>query len=196
MTMTYTTEGDFLAAVSAPGVDTFDDLPLGTELAAPLSRQAGGYAYSATVGPQSDFLTASDDGSDNWLSTNVGSDSITFSSFAGNVTAIGGYFFGSDINGNSIPTPSITLTLTDMDGVSLFTLPAPTKSAFFAVVDTEPVLSLNVAVGTVPGVWTTVNDLTLATLAAAVPEPSTDLLMAWGLVATASALRINRKRVS
>ncbi|HEU4375079.1 MAG TPA: hypothetical protein VFS02_16410 [Telluria sp.] len=55
--LVYTDRTAFLAALSAPGTDSFNDLT-NVETASPLSRTAGPYSYRAGAGPVSDFWPA------------------------------------------------------------------------------------------------------------------------------------------
>ena len=88
----YTDRTAFLAAVSLPGTDTFNDLS-STEYGSPLTRTAGSYSYRASAGPVSDFYPAGS-AADRWLATDVATDAITFSNFSAGVRAFGGNFFG------------------------------------------------------------------------------------------------------
>jgi PEP-CTERM motif len=182
----YTTQAGFLAAISAPGVDTFDDLDYTTTLDTPQSRTAGAYSYTVSAGPLSNFFPASDDGLDVWLASNNRTDTITFSNFSAGVRGVGGFFFGSDAFGFSTSAISLTITATDASGTSTQLLLNPSTTSFLGFVSTGALTSLTVAVGTPgtgqAGVWPTINDLTLGTaVAAAVPEPETYALMLGGL---------------
>ena len=178
----YTDQSAFLAAVSAPGTDTFNDLTAGSFTASPLFRTAGSYSYAASV--PNDFVPAGG-GGDVWLATFIGNEVMTFDSFSSGVTAIGGFFFGSDIFGNFLAGQSIIVALTDGSGVTTQTLTNTNLSTFLGFVSDGPLTSLTVTVvqGT-GGEWATVNDLTLASAAttAPVPEPTSMLLLGTGLL--------------
>lgn len=178
----YTDQGLFLSSVADSGTDTFNDLAAGTGLSTPLARSAGAYTYTATAGPTSDFFTASDGGADTWLSTNVGTDTITFGSFSAGVQGIGAYLFATDIAGNYTATPLLTITATDASGIYTFSLLDPTTTSFMGFLSTGQLTSLSVSIGDVPGAWATVNDLTVASIASPAPEPSSVAMMLAGLV--------------
>ena len=182
----YTSQASFLAAISNVGVDTFDDLDV-TTYPSPLNRSAGAYSYTASVGPDSsDFFGAANENSlDIWLSSNVQTDTITFSNFTAGVRGVGGFFFGTDPEGFFTSAASITITATDASGISTQLLLNPSTSSFLGFVSTGALTSLTVAVtsgGSTQHVFPTINDLTLGTaVAAAVPEPETYALMLGGL---------------
>src|SRR5689334_1472087 len=78
----YTSQADFLAAVQAPGVDTFDDLsvaPLGESL----TRNAGAYTYNVY---SATGLYGAGGAGDYWLSNNTAIAPIVFAGFSGGVT--------------------------------------------------------------------------------------------------------------
>jgi len=93
----YTDKAAFLAAVSAPATDTFNDLPISL-VASPLSRAAtiAPYSYTASA-PQGFFPGGAP--ADVWLRTNDAADEITITGIPANVRGIGGYFFGTDATG-------------------------------------------------------------------------------------------------
>src|SRR5688572_25825170 len=93
----YTSQAAFLAAVSAPGTDTYTGFSVLNSTPSPMTRSAGSYQYTAAA-ETSSFFGAGTTGNP-WLSTNEAADSIMFNSFTGGAQAIGGNFFGSDING-------------------------------------------------------------------------------------------------
>jgi len=181
----YTSQASFLAAIASVGVDTFDDLDPTTSLATPQNRSAGAYSYTASVGPSGIFFPASDDGVDVWLSSFSRTDTITFGNFSAGVRGVGGFFFGSDVFGLSTAAASLTITATDASGTSTQVLLNPSTSSFLGFVSTGALTSLTVAVGVAGSgedlVWPTINNLTLGTAAAAVPEPETYALMLGGL---------------
>jgi hypothetical protein len=163
----YTNQSAFLAAVSAPGVDTYDDLEI--QLYDPtLNRSAGSYSYTATA-PLGLFGAGS--GADRWLSNNARTDSITFADFSSGVSAFGGNFFASDAAGQFVFG---NMVLTASDGSSLvYALNNADTNSFVGFVSTSPLSSVTLA--TDGGVyWPTANNVTLAM---AVPEPSS-----WGML--------------
>jgi hypothetical protein len=177
----YTNEASFLAAVSAPGVDTFDDLsvaPYGDVV----YRTAGAYhyqAYSATgiwgAGGPTDF----------WLSNNTRYNPIVFSQFSGGVSAFGGNFFASDVAGQFVPDGTVVLTAVD-GGTLTYDLAGATTTSFLGFVSTAPLSS--VTLGTDGGpYWPTANNVVLA-----VPEPGTYGMMLAGLALLGVAARRRR----
>jgi hypothetical protein len=153
----FTTQSAYLAAIGAPGVDTFDDLSVAI-LPSPLSRTAGAYSYTAST--PNDFFPAAS-GTDGWLSTNESPDPITFSNFAAGVVGIGGFFFGSDISGAFLPGQTIGVSATDADGT--VSLDRQFDDRKFRVCHQQCVHSVMV-VAVPPGndsAWPTVNNLTL-----------------------------------
>jgi len=189
----YTSQASYLAAVGTTGVDNFDDLPLDS-FDTPVIRSAGAIGYTASVAPDSSLgYGASNDGIDNWLTTNYRTDTITFNAFSKKVAGAGGFFFGTDLFGFSTEAASITITATDSTGATqTYKLNNPETSSFFGFVSTGYLTSLAVNVGDQPGVWPTVNDLHLS-VAAAVPEPSTYGMMVGGLGVLGLLARRRRK---
>lgn len=184
----YTDQAAFLAAVTAPGVDTYDDLS--PQLYPPvLLRNAGPYSYTASA---PNGLFGAGTGSDAWLSTNLRGDTITFSNFSPNIAAFGGNFFGSDVAGNFTPG---NMVLTAIDGTSLtYTLNNATTSSFVGFVSTTPLFS--VLLSTDGGLyWPTANNVTLAS-PVAVPEPGAAALVLGGLGLVGFMTRRRRRLAS
>jgi hypothetical protein len=193
----YTTQAAYLAAISAPGVDTFDDLNPTGSVAGPLNRTAGAYSYKASVGPTSTlFFPGGVSPGDVYLSTNNRLDTITFNTFSAGVRGAGGNFFGSDINGAFTTPSTITVTATDASGTVTQTLTNPTVTSFVGFVSTGALTSVTTYVGVagtgIAGVWPTVNNLTLGTVAA-IPETQTLAMMFAGLAMLGIAVRRNKR---
>ena len=93
----YTDQAAFLAAVSAPGVDTYLGFSITGSTPSPINRAAGPYNYTGTVTTTSFFGAGTV--ADPWLSTNTATDTITFNAFPPEVFAAGGLCFGSNISG-------------------------------------------------------------------------------------------------
>jgi hypothetical protein len=185
----YTSQAAFNAAVASllpvlTGTDTFDDLVAGANLGAgPLARAAGGIGYNASAGTNSNVLFGAGSASDAWLSTDSADDTLTFDSFAPGVFAAGMNLFNSDISGSFFRRGSITLTATDTEGSASGTITraAMSTTSFLGVISTTSITSLEVTpFARRPSVWPTVNNLTLAS---AVPEPETYLMMLAGIAA-------------
>ncbi|TFW31000.1 PEP-CTERM sorting domain-containing protein [Massilia horti] len=185
----YTSQSAFNAAISAPGVDTFDDLSV-MRYTSPMSRTAGAYSY--TVSSVNDLYGAGLPG-DHWLSNNNLLDPIVFSGFSGGVTAFGGNFFGSDINGMYMPNTSVTLLALDGYGNSIsYTINNTTMNSFLGFVFDSPLASVTLTSGGT--YWPTANNLTLGVteVPANVPEPGTFSLLLGGVAALGYAARRRR----
>jgi hypothetical protein len=183
--VTYTDKTSFMAALASSSTDNFDDLSPGF-VSAPLIRNVGPYTYQATA---INGLYTAGSNSDVWLSTNAGIDSLNFTINAGGPTAIGGYFFSTDIFGDVI---SDTVSVSINGG--LFAQSVSTNSAtnFFGWVSTDgtQISSLSVSVSSS---WSTVNDLILGTATvSAVPEPSS--LAIFGIGAYVAGIGAVRRR--
>jgi hypothetical protein len=174
----YTSQTSFLAALSAPGVDTFDDLTI-QPYASPLARTAGSYSYTASTVLTPFFYGAGTSG-DGWLSTNT--DTVTFANFSSDVRGIGGQFFGSNIFGAFAPGASLTLTATDASGTVTQTLLNATTATFLGFVSDGALTSMTLMGGQQAGTWPTVNNLTLGAAAVTtVPEAQTWAILLAGL---------------
>lgn len=182
---TYTSQDAFLAAVTGPGVDTYDDLEL-RGYDATLNRVAGAYTYTAVSGPRS-FLFGAGSAADAWLTTERVSDSITFSNFSDGVSALGGNFFGSNAWGEFAPHATMVLTASDGSSVT-YKLDDTTPSSFLGFVSSSPLQQVTLNNNGSDSFWVTANNLTLAM---AVPEPGSwaMLLAGLGLLATAARRR-------
>jgi hypothetical protein len=166
----YTSQADFLAAVEAPGVDSYDDLTL-MQYGETLSRYAGGYSYD--VYSSTGLWGAGGDGGDYWLSNNDRVRPIVFTNFGSGVSAFGGNFFGSDVLGQ-YTTGNVILTAID-GSVTTYSLTGATTTDFLGFVSTTPLAA--VTLGTDGGVyWPTANNVVLA-----VPEPATYGMLLAGL---------------
>ena len=177
----YTTSASFASATTAQGVDTYTGFSITGSTPSPITRSAGAYTYTAAASTSSFFGAGTT--VNPWLSTNIATDSVTFSGFTAGVNAIGGNFFDSDING-AFALGDIMLTATDSTGSTTFTITGATTSSFLGFVSsTGSILSLVVsAVQPANPIWPTIDNLTLAHAAVtAVPEPETYALMLAGL---------------
>ena len=176
----YTSQSDFLNAVSAPGVDTFDDLAIAS-YGEVIHRTAGAYDYQAYSGTG---IWGAGGPTDFWLSNNLRYNPIVFTNFSSGVTAFGGNFFASDIAGQFVDG---TVVLTAVDGGTLtYDLGGATPSSFLGFVATSPLTS--VTLGTDGGAyWPTANNVVLA-----VPEPATYGMMLAGITLLGVAARRRR----
>lgn len=176
----YTNATDFMAAVSAPGIDTYDDLRV-QQYGDTLLRNAGSYDYRAySYGA----LWGAGGPGDYWLSNNTQADTIVFSDFSGGVSAFGGQFFASDIAGQFLPSGSLTLTASDGDTLS-YTLDGATATSFLGFVSTSALESVTLQAN--GSYWPTANNVVLA-----VPEPATYGMLLAGLGVFGLAARRRR----
>jgi len=167
----YTSQADFLAAVQAPGVDTYDDLTV-TLYGETLARNAGAYTYNAYAA--TGLYGAGGTGGDFWLSNNTPIAPIVFSNFSGGVSAFGGNFFASDVFGQ-YTTGNLILTAIDGSALS-YGLAGAATTDFLGFVSTVPLAAVTIATDGGVGVWPTANNVVLA-----VPEPATYGMLLAGL---------------
>jgi hypothetical protein len=189
--VTYTDKTSFMAALASSSTDNFNDLPNFSLVSSPLNRTVGSYAYTAIA--NGGLLTApGSDFSDVWLTTG-NSSSLAFTINAGGPTAIGGFFFATNLS---------TLLTSDTVSVSinggLFVQSVSTNSAtnFFGWVSTDgtQISSLSVSSSGIPR-FPTANDLIFGQAnVSAVPEPTSLALFGIGAcVAGVGAARRQRR---
>lgn len=169
----FTNKADFLAAVSNPGVDTYDDLAV-AETASPLNRTAGAYSYVANTsgGP---FFPGSLGAGDIFLANNNNLSDIILITFSADVKAVGGEFFGSDLFGEFLSVPEISLRI-DADGVEqTITIDNPVATSFRGFTAQTSIASITIlppapsALNDNP--FASVNNLILAEAAPPSPSP-------------------------
>ena len=184
----YTNQASFLSAVSAPGFDNYTGFNINGLTSSPIVRTAGAYGYSASA--PTGFYGAGTTANP-WLSTNTDTDVITFYGFTSGVSAIGGNFFGSNING-SFRSGNITLVATDSAGFVSQTIANATTTSFLGFVSTTSLQSLSVtAMQGAGNFWPTVDNLVLASSlpSSNVPEPASMALLGLGMVSLALSRR-------
>lgn len=193
----YTSSASFLAASSSAATDTFDDVSITASTLGPTTRTAGSWQYSVDASDGVGLFGAGVD-ADHWLSANNATASLVFGSFSSGARGIGGFFFGSTVDGTYAPG-AITLIATDAGGSATWTISGATQTSFVGFVSSSPLLSLTVTAvqPTLAGfLWPTVNDLVLAAAplppVPAVPEPATAAMLLFGLGALALAGRHRR----
>lgn len=189
----YNNQAAFLAAISAPGTDTYSGFNISGVTSSPVVRNAGAYSYTASTG--NGFFGAGTTANP-WLSTNTATDSIIFSNFSAGVNAIGGNFFDSNFVG-AYALGDITLSLFDGLTTTTQTISNATTNSFLGFVSTGGLTSLTVK-SVQPGtpIWPTVDNLTLGKATAAVPEPATWAMMISGFGLVAYSMRRRRQTVS
>ena len=171
------------------GTDNYADLtfePGGTTM----DRFAGNFAYTANVlpddptNPGSYFFPAGND-SEKWLSTNRPMDGIELLHFTGQVRAIGGEFFGSDITGAFLAGQAFHFTATDANGSLSFDLTNAQLSSFAGFVSDSNIVSLSIHAvqPTEHGQysWISGKNLTIGGDPSPVPEPTTSASLLLGL---------------
>ncbi len=191
----YTDQPSFLAQLQ-PGyyLETFQGIPLGF-LTSPMGFSSVPYSYTASAPNGLWGQYAPSSGSDVVLSINTAYDTLRFDFTSGNVTAVGGYFFPTDFNGN-LTTGNTVLTLSDGTAVAL----VDGTPASFVGFTTDPgqwITSLTVDAVDTPGDppiyrWPTVNDLYVGQ-SGAIPEPATGALLAGGVLLLAALARRRKK---
>jgi len=187
--VTYHDQAAFLAATQ-PGyyLETFDGLSVGPSGQTSLAFAQSGFSYSATTDyPVDEFYPFSIPGSDPGdvvLGLLYSGYSYTFTFTGAPVTAVGGYFFSSDIDGNLITAKNSTtgtdfLVFVSIDGTDeLVTTINPLM--FTGFTSDTPFNTLTVIPFSVT--WVGANDLIVGSaIPSAVPEPSTIVLTAAGL---------------
>ena len=189
----FTDQASFLAAVSAPATDTFQDLSISGSTAGPLTRTVGAYGYQASVSTTTFYGAGTS--ADHWLSTNTASDAIIFGDFTGGVFGVGGNFFTSSITG-AFAAGGVVLTATDADGTVSHTISNASTSSFLGFVSTSGVTGMTLAsIQSGSPVWPTADNLILGgQVLSAVPEPATWAMMIIGFGAAGSAVRTSRRR--
>ena len=182
-----TSEATFLAAVSAPGVDTFTGFSTTAVTASPITRSAGPYLYSASS--PSGFFGAGT-AANPALSTASDTDVITFFNLSSAASAIGGVFFGSDLQGSFVAA-TVVLTATDTLGAIVTRTLVATPTSFIGFVSNAAIATLVVSTST-PGdfVFPAVDNLTLAAARVTpIPESQTWSLVLAGLAALGFCVR-------
>ena len=175
----YTDRNAFLAAIPSPGVDTFNDLSI-APTNTPLNRMAGPYAYTAASGPISIFYPAGSAG-DVWLATNNLYDTMTFTPVTAGVNAIGGYFFGTDVNGQFKAGSDIQLIANFGSGQETYIINNATTSSFVGFISIgDNLLNLMVSSTGADSCWPTANDLVLGI--APIPEPASYSMLLAGML--------------
>ena len=186
----FTSEASFLAAVSAPGVDTFTGFSTTAVTSSPITRAAGPYTYMASS--QTGFFGVGTPANPA-LSTNSDLDAITFFNLGGGASAIGGTFFGTDLQGSFVASAVVLTAIDSLGAISTQTFVA-TPTSFMGFLSTGAIATL-VFSTSMPGnfVFAAVDDLIIAAAPVTpIPEPETWALLLGGLAAL--RLRARRRR--
>lgn len=158
----YTSQGDFLAAASAPGTDSYDDLSVGV-LGLSLVRSAG--PYSDTLSSPNGLWGAGGP-ADDWLSNAMRTDVIAFSNFSTGVNASGGFFFGADVTGHYLPGSDLAPTASDGTALT-HKLTGAARTSFLGFVSDSTLSSVSLMSAANETAWPTAHAVVLA-----VPEPA------------------------
>jgi hypothetical protein len=174
----YTSLASFNAATTARGTDTFDGFLITGVTPSFITRFAGPYSYRATA--PGNFFGAGTLANPA-LSVNNATDTISFDNFLGGPQAIGGNFFGTDIDGNFL-LGSVTVTATDSSGTVTQTISGATVNSFLGFVSSTTMTAMTLAAVQAPGVvYPTLDNLVMARSVSVVPELETCALMLAGL---------------
>lgn len=169
-------------AVLAPGsyLETFTQG--GIDSGALFSYGGGGYGYDVTADAGASTVYRSG----SLIGNNLPNLSLTVTFTSGNVTAVGGQFFITNIS-DAFQAQSVSLNLND--GTSVTYLPTGVADSFRGFVSTVPILSLTMGA---PGPGQVYNSLDNLVVGSAVPEPGSYALMALGL---AGLMALRRQRL-
>jgi hypothetical protein len=166
----YTTQGDFMNQV-APGhyLEDFASVPNGL-ITGPLNYSGNGFAYSiGDVGTGSPGLW----GDGGRLSTNAAANAIVLTFTSGNVTAVGGNFWATDIDFNPI-SADVHIVLSDNTTV-VFSASGPNE--FRGFTSPMPLTSLSVSVPFSAG-WPTLDNIVTGTAeAGCYPDCNSDQML-------------------
>ena len=187
LVVTYTDRDAFLAALSSSSTDNYNDLSSGF-VTSPLNRTITGYTYNATA--TGGLYTGTVNGS-TVLSTNTEDTALTLNFTAGAPTAVGGYFFNTDINFNVLNS---VITVTANPGASAQSVVTGSATNFFGWLDDSGTPFTSLVIAPSSGSYPTVDNLVLgqAAPAAQVPGP----LPVLGLVVAFSFSRRLRSRIA
>lgn len=170
----YTSSAAFLPNVQAGAYfNNFSSVGAGSSAA--LSFSSGGYAYTVDSAPVSNDLY-NDVGV---ISTNLAADQIKITFTGSPVTAIGGNFWGTDINVIPIANSPVVLTLSDGTIESYTSSAASAYRGFTTAVPITSMLIDSTSTSTGSPIWPTLDNLTVGA-AIVVPEPASLSLFAVG----------------
>jgi PEP-CTERM motif len=166
-TTVYTTAASFQALL-LPGAYTETFTQPGVDSGPLFSYSGGGFGYDVTASPGDVYRSGS------IIGNNTPNETMTLTFTTGNVTAVGGNFFITNISDVFQPV-GVTLALND--GTSVTYTPTGVGT-FRGFISTVPILSLTMDAPTGGQFYNSLDNLTVGS---AVPEPTTYLMMALGL---------------
>lgn len=181
MAAVYTDSASFLAQVQ-PGFyfNNFTGVPTGAQPS--LSYSSGGFSYTISTAPGSISGLFNGTG---FVSTDNAQDMIQIDFTSGNVTAVGGNFWATDINFNAIAA-TVAINLSDGTSVSFNSTSA---NDFRGFTSTQTITSLTIDALDVPGgafAWSTLDNLYVGQ---AIPAPGAMALLGLGGLAAARRRR-------
>ena len=170
----YTTEASFLGAIGPSFLlEDFNAYTYGSFTGFTLNLgPQNGYAGVVQCDPATDFLWSGNGD----MSTNSASSKlhVTFQNSPNPVYAVGGWFYGGDINGNFMANVQVVLTASD--GTNYQFVP-PVRQTFVGVVSTVPLTWFKIdALDTPTTSWATMDHFYIA------PEPAALAMLALGLL--------------
>lgn len=176
--ITYTDRNAFLAALSSSSTDNYNDLNGFYD--SPIGRTVPDYTYDATA---SDGLYVDSANGSQVLSTNDLTP-LTLAFTSGAPTAVGSYFFNTDLNFNVI---NGVITVTASPGASTQTTTTASATNFFGWLDDGGTPFTSLVITPAAGGFATVDDLILGQAPpASVPGPLP-------LLGAAAAFRVSRR---
>jgi hypothetical protein len=181
----YTNLASFLGALTNSYTENFSGITNTSNgvTAAPQNFSGNGMSLSASPQPASDELWIVVNGGTKWLSVRDSSNSLVFNLTSGNITAVGGNFFTTDLPGNFIEG-SIDILFSDSTSTNW----APSSASdFIGFVFDTPVTSMTLS-PVASEQWVTAGSITIGQ----VPEPSTMALL---FMTCAGALWWARRRL-
>jgi hypothetical protein len=180
--------GAFTAATQGPlYTETF---PAASSASASFYSFSGlGYAYTVTAGSGSLVWRSSALGS--FIGNFAAQQSLTFTFTSGNVTALGGNFFLTD-SYDVLAAGTVSISLSDGTSTSFV---GSSVTDFRGFTTSGAAITSFTLDATSPGLFNSVDNFVVGTAATVVPEPSTYLLVAVGLLSTLGVAR-RRNRVS
>ncbi len=165
LTSTYTDQATFLAAVDAGYyAEAFNSVTEGSQ-GTPLVFSSGGFGYSIFG------ATGSLYNGDGFISLDLAADQIVITFTSGNVTAVGGNLWATDIGFNPLGSPIIA-TLNDGSTV---TVPVSAANTFIGFTSDTPITSLTIDAPDSPATaWPTLDNLVVGAAGGAPPADPCD----------------------